>query len=85
MFYIQSKERVIGNEAVWWRKGDAGYTASLDEAAVYTEIEALERVTERDIAVPVSSIKKMVRPTVPKCDVDNFVYCNQNAVLRGMH
>jgi hypothetical protein len=81
LFYIQSTDRVIGNNAVWWRKNDAGYSDDLSEAGKYNAEQARDRVTDRDIAIPCEVVDAMVRPSVHKHKPDNFIRSHADACI----
>jgi len=49
LYYIQSRERVWGDDAVWWGPKRCGYTSLLDEAGKYTEAEAAQLRSEKDV------------------------------------
>lgn len=37
LYYIQDTRQVVGNCALWWRAGGAGYTCDLDDAGTWPE------------------------------------------------
>lgn len=41
MFYIQNVDAgYVGNAIMFWKKGNAGYTANIDDSQMFTEAEA---------------------------------------------
>lgn len=45
MYYLRNKERgYLGNSPLWYAKGGAGYTDSLDKAEMFTASEAADKV-----------------------------------------
>jgi hypothetical protein len=43
IFYAQRKRETVGNAVLLWRKGNAGYVCSIDEAQTYTKEEAIKQ------------------------------------------
>ena len=81
LFYIQSIERVFGNEAVWWCAGDKGYTSDLSKAGKYTSAQCRVRVTEKDIAVPFYDIDKLAHQSVSLSDANQFRLRHSNICI----
>lgn len=59
-YYIQDTRSCVGNCAMWWREGGAGYTTELEEAGEYEEEEALsiERNRSTDKAIPCHIVRR---------------------------
>ena len=85
MYYVRDMRQVVGNCALWWRKGDAGYTCNLEEAALYTEEEARKRTQDRDgmhVAYPADQVRAIV---VTHVHVDTLAYAEVPKLrVRGM-
>lgn len=65
LYYIQEKDRTVGNSATWWRKNDQGYTCHLKEAGKYCEEAMLKRTKDaEDVGWPVEDIDKMATSQV---------------------
>jgi hypothetical protein len=52
LYYLRDTRQVVGNCILWWRKGNAGYTCSLDDAAVFTKEVAMRMHEDRVSDVP---------------------------------
>lgn len=60
LYYIQEKDRIVGNSATWWRKNDQGYSCHLEEAGKYCEEEMIKRTKDvEDVGWPVEDIDEM--------------------------
>lgn len=60
LYYIQEKDRTVGNSATWWRKNDQGYSCHLEEAGKYCEEEMIKRTKDvEDVGWPVEDIDEM--------------------------
>jgi hypothetical protein len=59
-FYIQQRENVVGNCAVWWRPAAEGYTCDLKQAGQFT-VEEVRRYVYRscDVAFPVEEVDRL--------------------------
>jgi hypothetical protein len=67
-----------GNEAVWWRPDDDGYTSHIDQAGVYREelINARPEYYNNGtdtIAIPVEEVSLISHRAVDFCKVRNSV------------
>lgn len=60
-YFIQDTRQVVGNCAVWWRYGGAGYTADLREAGQFSYAQAKEICDSRksDAMRPVQAVKPL--------------------------
>lgn len=47
LYYLQDTRQYVGNCILLWRKGNAGYTCNLDDAAVFTKEDAFNRHRNR--------------------------------------
>lgn len=60
LYYIWSKERGCwGNDMVFWRPHDCGYTSHIDEAGQYTAPQCEERCGKDDIAFPIELVDEL--------------------------
>ena len=69
LFYVQDSRTYVGNDMLWWRKGNRGYTTNLEEAEIYTKEEIQKKflgnsVRESDIIWPFEQINSIARRTV---------------------
>ena len=72
LYYLQDKRSYVGNNILWWAKGNKGYTTDLSKAEVYTREKALaqNRCRETDIPWPKAYIDQKTRPAVDMQYVD---------------
>lgn len=52
LYYMRDTRNTVGNCVMWWRKGNAGYTCDLNNAAVYEHTEAMHMHKSRNSDVP---------------------------------
>lgn len=71
-FYLQDSRGYVGNDILWWRKGNKGYTTNLEEAALFSRSEATAQNQDRhtDIPWPKDYIDQKARPAVDMQYVD---------------
>lgn len=59
-YYIEDSRQVVGNCVLWWGKDRSGYTCTLDDAGIYTGLEAARivgmRSEDTDHAWPTSFV-----------------------------
>lgn len=55
LFYIRDARQVVGNCALWWRVGGAGYTTELREAGRFPRAKAFN-LRETDVAYECSKV-----------------------------
>ncbi|WP_051294913.1 hypothetical protein [Maridesulfovibrio bastinii] len=52
LYYIQDSRKWDGNNMIFWKKGERGYTMHLDEAALFTKEEADKIHAHRSTDIP---------------------------------
>ena len=52
LFYLQDSRQYIGNNMLFWRKDNWGYTSNLDEAQTFSTKEALNQYYIRNTDIP---------------------------------
>lgn len=73
-YYILSiKNGPVGNDLLWWRPGNAGYTVVLESAGVYTQadIDAHPHYNNGvdTLAIPVAEVERRAVRVVPSDDL----------------
>lgn len=65
-FYIQDTRSTVGNNVLWWAKGDNGYTTDLNKAEIYTLDEAQRKYNGRpsDLPWPKDYVDTLTHPAV---------------------
>lgn len=58
-YYVQHTRTVVGNCAIWWGKENRGFVCDLNDAAEFSEKEALDIQGSRgtDLAIPVDVVR----------------------------
>jgi len=68
LYYVQDTRQYVGNDMLWWGRGDSGYVTDLDKAEIYTEEEVQRFLTpnsrETDVVWPFDYINSMSRRAV---------------------
>lgn len=75
LFYLQDSRSYVGNDVLFWAKGNNGYTTDLRNAEVYTQEQAQRQHNHRrtDIPWPKDYIDGKTRPAVDKQHIDRKV------------
>jgi DNA-directed RNA polymerase subunit RPC12/RpoP len=78
LFYLQDSRSYVGNDVLWWAKGD-GYTTDLSKARLFTKEDAQRHhnARETDIPWPKYYIDAKTRPAV------DMQYIRRDEALRG--
>lgn len=81
-FYLQDTRSTVGNNVLWWAKGDNGYTTDLNKAEIYMLDEAQCKYNGRpsDLPWPKDYVDTLTHPAIDmqylrredaqKCDPD---------------
>ena len=68
LFYVQDARTYVGNDMLWWAKGNAGYTTDLGKAEIYTEAEISRFIIadhrDTDVVWPFDYINGLARRAV---------------------
>ena len=71
-YYLQDTRDYVGNDILFWAKGNKGYTTDVSKAEVFTEFEAFKQNQCRDTdrPWPKEYIDAHTRPAVDHQHVD---------------
>ena len=69
---MQNTTQYAGNNILWWKNSERGYTTNIDDAKIFTKKEALAQHQDRstDKPWPVDYVRKHTSHTVDHQDLD---------------